>query len=117
MRDALIPRSTDRGSIEGSYSWLVTRPAMTIPRSTDRGSIEGMIRLGAVVRIRREFRDQLIAAPLKVEPLLEERQVLRQFRDQLIAAPLKVTKTAARSASSLPIPRSTDRGSIEGRRC
>jgi len=58
------------------------------PRSIDRGPIEASGVMPASL-MARYFRDQLIAAPLKLEKLFQKIRLGGNFRDQLIAAPLK----------------------------
>ena len=61
-----------------------------------------------------QFRDQLIAAPLKRELRFASSDRRSQFRDQLIAAPLKpLAQSAASRWYRSSIPRSADRGPIE----
>ena len=59
------------------------------------------------------FRDQLVAAPLKRRANPEKENSRRNFRDQLVAAPLKLAVAA--SAAPVPplFPRPIGRGPIE----
>src|SRR2546422_919693 len=83
-----------------------------IPRSIDRGPIEACWKMTGHGHGRR-FRDQLIAAPLKLLVLIPTGLVDARFRDQLIAAPLKLFPFSRKLRITLPIPRSIDRGPIE----
>jgi len=60
-----------------------------------------------------QFRDQLIAAPLKLGIAGSRPSRCSEFRDQLIAAPLKHTVFADEADVTSIIPRSADRGPIE----
>src|SRR5256885_342704 len=60
-----------------------------------------------------DFRDQLIAAPLKQHYPVEVLAAVGHFRDQLIAAPLKPGTQDGHQLPHGRFPRSADRGPIE----
>jgi len=82
------------------------------PRSDDRGPIEACN--GRRVCIpSTDFRDQMIAAPLKRRAFGVRPLGSTDFRDQMIAAPLKPACGSWAAALSSSFPRSDDRGPIE----
>ena len=84
-----------------------------LPRSIDRGLIEAIKAQKRRKRANKAFRDQLIAASLKLIVAFPSRSVVFSFRDQLIAASLKLTNQQAGADKDQPLPRSIDRGLIE----
>jgi len=60
-----FPRSIDRGPIEAARPWEGERINAVFPRSIDRGPIEAHQQM-EYGDTHRDFRDQLIAAPLKL---------------------------------------------------
>jgi hypothetical protein len=91
------------------------------PRPIGRGPIEAikLVRSNAAARTWRalDFRDQLVAAPLKLEalPVLYVKRLAHYFRDQLVAAPLKRcgSSLATPKVSIEEFPRPIGRGPIE----
>jgi len=62
---ATFPRSIDRGLIEAVSESVASEMLSTFPRSIDRGLIEATLVERTFV-VRSHFRDQLIAASLKL---------------------------------------------------
>src|ERR1035438_2570721 len=84
----------------------------TVPRSRDRGPIEASrpLRVAATLE---QFRDHVIAAPLKLALSAPPSTLIKQFRDHVIAATLKRDSSSSSDSDPTPIPRSRDRGPIE----
>ncbi len=61
-----FPRSYDRGPIEATYALSMTYASVTFPRSYDRGPIEASSCPSIGQFPGRNFRDHMIAAPLKL---------------------------------------------------
>ena len=66
------------------------KPQVRFPRSADRGLIEAWWPINGKRTPEDRFRDQLIAASLKLADPLSDAAHLPRFRDQLIAASLKL---------------------------
>ena len=69
---------------------------MLFPRSIDRGPIEAVAALSTRRHDAVHFRDQSIAAPLKLVRYSMPVRVSTYFRDRMIAAPLKRRSRSAR---------------------
>ena len=63
--------------------------APPIPRSRDRGPIEASLPRSTRASLS-EFRDHVIAAPLKLPGEHDAHYLAHEFRDHVIAAPLKL---------------------------
>ena len=61
------------------------------------------------------FRDQLVAAPLKLRFFGCLHVLILHFRDQLVAAPLKLAHSGSRWRCQPAFPRPIGRGPIEAR--
>ena len=84
-----FPRSADRGIIEAGVDSDNQLRLGEFPRSADRGIIEARAVRSRGYPVPVRFRDQLIAASLKLRDRLPATRGARRFRDQLIAASLK----------------------------
>src|SRR5581483_6803393 len=91
-----FPRSVDRGPIEARRGRPAPGPRMAFPRSVDRGPIEAWpagvfaatlkpARGSGAGKAASDFRDQSIAAPLKLADTRRRQPALADFRDQSIA--------------------------------
>src|SRR5947208_3288318 len=87
---SILTRSADCGLIEAQDSRHAQSFAGDqLPRSADRGLIEARLSLRQGTSVIPHYRDQLIAASLKLARLKDAGQRIFYYRDQLIAASLK----------------------------